>query len=129
MLLRGQYLQHRLQLHPCEHTARSYDDTIMVERYGMQLSSNSDPERESRIKRTACSNPLLQYIYRFHYPLSAIIPSHSTSTTIHNRYHYRVVIRRKESRLMESSESQPPSYSSYSTASFFNETKPSSRIP
>jgi len=113
MLFRGKYLQPRLQLHPCQYTAHSYGDTIMVERYGKQLSSNSDPERESRIKRTACSNTLLQYFYRFHYPLFAIIPSHSTSATTHNNYHYRVVVRRKESGLMESSESPPPPYSNF----------------
>lgn len=113
MLLRGKYLQHRLLLHTCEHTAHSYDDTIMVEPYGTQLSSNSDLERESRIKRTACSSPLLQYFYRFHYPLFVIMPSHSTSVTTHHSYHYRVVIRRKEPGLMESTESLPPSYSNF----------------
>jgi len=113
MLLRGKYLQHRLLLHPCEHTAHSYDETIMVEPYGTQLSSNSDLERESRIKRTACSNPLLEYFYRFLYPLFAIIPSHFTSATTHNSYHYRVVIRRKQSGLVESSELLPPSYSNF----------------
>jgi len=113
MLLRGKCLQHRLLLHPCEHTAHSYDDTIMVEPCGTQLSSNSDLERESRIKRTACSSPLLQYFYRVHYPLFAIMPSHSTSAKTHNSYHYRVVIRRKESGLMESSESLPGSYSNF----------------
>ena len=91
----------RLQLHPCEHTAHEYDDTKMVEPYGTPLSSKSDPEREPRITRTASSNPLLQYSYRFHYPLSAIIPSRSTSATTHNSY-CRVVIRRKDSQLMVS---------------------------
>jgi hypothetical protein len=84
MVLTGKYLQHRLQLHPCEHKAHASDDTIMVEPNGTQLSSNSDPETEPRIKRTASNNALLQYFYLFHYPLYAIILSHSISATTHN---------------------------------------------
>jgi hypothetical protein len=54
------YLQHRQQLHPCEHTAHSYEDTIMVEHYGTQITifqiRKESHKLNERLEVTHCSS-------------------------------------------------------------------------